>query len=109
MRWKQVLTGMLLGAVLLAAWWAASRRPGVSPVRVPSVSVEVADAGVRDVVSAVEAREVADAGLWLRATLEGTQPFTGEAPGLRDAAHHAARSTAPRSIPVRTCFQRMEP
>ncbi|MCY1036848.1 carboxypeptidase regulatory-like domain-containing protein [Corallococcus sp. BB11-1] len=79
MRWKQVLTGMLLGAVLLAAWWAASRRPGVSPVRVPSVSVEVADAGVRDVVSAVEAREVADAGLWLRATLEGTQPFTGEA------------------------------
>ncbi|CAM4044920.1 hypothetical protein COSO111634_31935 [Corallococcus soli] len=38
---------------------------------------------------------------------DGTR--TGETPGLRDAAHHAARSTAPRSIPVRTCFQRMEP
>ncbi|MCY1040262.1 carboxypeptidase regulatory-like domain-containing protein [Corallococcus sp. bb12-1] len=79
MRWKQILTGVLLGAVLLAAWWAASQKAEPLSVPVPSASVEVADAGVREVVPPMETREAADAGLWLRATLEGEHPFVGEA------------------------------
>ncbi|RYZ37946.1 MAG: carboxypeptidase regulatory-like domain-containing protein [Myxococcaceae bacterium] len=79
MRWKHLLTGGLLGALLLAAWWAASRAPEPPPMPVASVSVQAADAGVRDVVPPVETREEADAGLWLRATLEGEHPFVGEA------------------------------
>ncbi|WP_223639087.1 carboxypeptidase regulatory-like domain-containing protein [Corallococcus sp. EGB] len=80
MRRKQVLGGLVVMVLLCVGAWMLLRPEPTPPVpSSPPVSARVEDAGGPEVAPAVEPVAAADAGLWLTATLEGAQPFEGEA------------------------------